>query len=339
MLDMSWLAQEARTIHGFFESSFYILITFFLILGVLFEYFKLPLGGTPSFSILIGRVLVAAILLHTFTDVTHFLAELSDAAANQVGDLNKFQLVLDRMGDKLSQFSWSWVKLWSSLKGSIILLLSLLTFILLYFSVYVAEAFLMFTWTLCYVLSPLLIALFVLPQTAGATSGLYRSLIEISCWKVMWAIIAALLWSTGVSDLHQTNIITGICFNLILAASLLLTPIVVHQIAGGGIAAMAGNLGSIALPGIGSITAAGVIKSAAMEGKRTYNAGHNIASQFATGHATANEVMNHTPRFDVPQRKWPMRMPEKKEYEPKMGSRKKMKVFGASNKTESKDKG
>src|ERR1035437_9547313 len=176
MGDLTWLAAEAKQIHAVFESLFYGLVLVLLLFGLLTEYFKWPMGGVPSFGPLVGRVLVAALLLYSYTDVTNLFAEFTDGLATKLGGLNQIQHVLDRMGEKLGDLTWSWV----SVKESVTLLLSFVTFFLLYFSVHVANAFILYTWTLLYVFSPLLIALFVIPATSGATKALYRSLIEVS---------------------------------------------------------------------------------------------------------------------------------------------------------------
>jgi hypothetical protein len=149
-------------------------VTVLVLIGVLTEYFKMPLGVVPGFGTLVSRALIAAILLHTYPEVARILADIADGMAKHLGDLNQFKFVLDRMGDKLHEFSWSWV----SVKGSLVLAVSFLTFFLLYFSVHVTQAFLIYTWTVLYVFSPVLIALYVLPQTASATKSLYRSLFE-----------------------------------------------------------------------------------------------------------------------------------------------------------------
>ena len=77
MFDIHWLSAEARTIYQYFHSIFYVLLTFFLILQIIIEYFKLPLGTLSSHSHLIGRCVVASLLLLTFPDVIHLLSQLS----------------------------------------------------------------------------------------------------------------------------------------------------------------------------------------------------------------------------------------------------------------------
>ena len=297
MLDMGWIAKEAAQIHAYFEGLFYALVTLFLVLGVLIEYFRLPLGGVPSVGPLVGRVFIAAILLHTYPEVSNLLADVTDGVAKHLGDFNQVRLVLDRMGDRLQEFSWSWI----SVKGSLIMAISFLAFFALYLTVYVAQAFLLYTWTLLYIFSPILIALYALPQTAVVTGALYRSLIEASLWKVVWAVLAALLWSTGVSDLAQhADILSAICFCIILAGSVVLTPFVVHSRAGKGVAGMTRTLGSVAVGGIATFTPAAVVGAGAAATKRVYNRTLQGADVLTKKYfPKANQAVKSAPRFRV----------------------------------------
>lgn len=103
----------------------------------------------------------------------------------------------------------------------------------------------LYTWTVLYVFSPLLIALYVLPSTAGATKALYRSLIEVGCWKIVLSVLATLLWSFASDIINpMLNVpCTVIFLNLILAGSMLLTPIVVNALAGTGCASSGNHCG------------------------------------------------------------------------------------------------
>ena len=181
--DLAWLATESQKIHQIFSSYFYLMVTVLLSVGVMIEYFKWPVGGVPSFGTLVGRALIAALILHAYPEITNTIADITDAVAQKLGDLNDFKLILDRMGDKLGELSWSWV----SFKETIMLIISFLTFFLLYFSIHIADSFYIYVWVMLYVFSPLLIALYVLPQTAGATKALFRSLIEVASWKIVWS--------------------------------------------------------------------------------------------------------------------------------------------------------
>ena len=182
-MDMNWLATEAKTLHDVIASIFYVFVLTFLSIAIVMEYFKLPLGGTPQFVTLIGRVFIAAMLFVATPEIMNGLATFTDAVTQDLGGFIQFQHVLSRMGDKVGELSWSWV----SVKDSILLLISFLTFFILYLVVYFADAMFMFVWLLLYIMSPVLISLFILPVTAGATSKLYRSMVEVCCWKILWS--------------------------------------------------------------------------------------------------------------------------------------------------------
>lgn len=279
--DLAWLATEAKKIHELFNGYFYLLVTVLMLLGVAIEYFKWPIGGVPSFGTLVGRALIAAILLHAYPEITNTIADVTDSVAAQIGDLNNFKLILDRMGDKVNELSWSWV----SVKESVMLLISFITFFILYFSIHIADSFYIYVWVMLYVFSPLLIAMYVLPVTAPATSGLFRSLIEVACWKIVWSVIATLLWSSALSQINaegsQVSFLSAIAFNIILAGSLLLTPFIVHALAGGGLAQMGKDLSSLAIGGM-TITPSrtiGTVSKYASKPFNGFNKGPNPANK------------------------------------------------------------
>src|ERR1700727_3012071 len=97
MDNFSWLSQQAQQVHAIFNGLFYVLILTLLSLGILMEYFKWPLGGVPAFSQLIGRALVAAILLHSLPEVMNAIADVTDALTKQLGDFNQIKGVFDVM--------------------------------------------------------------------------------------------------------------------------------------------------------------------------------------------------------------------------------------------------
>ncbi len=242
MLDMGWLASEAQKLHAIFQNAFFGVITLLLLIAVVFDFFKISLGSTPGVSTLLGRCLVATLLLVALPEIMNAIASITDAIAHDIGDLNNFKLVLSRMGEKLKLLSWSW----TSVKDMVILVISFLSFFVLYITVYFADAAFLYAWTLIYVFSPLVLALYVLPATAQGTSAMFRSMIEVSLWKVVWASMSALLWSTALSDInnpqYHIDFLTAIVLNLMLTLSVLITPIVVRGLFSSGISGVASNL-------------------------------------------------------------------------------------------------
>lgn len=256
-MDMSWIASEAKQIHALFSSLFYSIVLTLLLLGVVLNYFRMPLGAVPEFLHLVGRAVVAAFLLVALPEIMNSLADLTDSVAAQVGELHNFKLVTSRLGDKIGTLTWSWV----SVKDSVLLIISYLTFFLLYISVYMADTLYLFTWTLLYIFSPLLIAAFVLPSTAPATKGLFQALVEVSLWKVCWSVLAALLWSFALSEINKpeydVDFLTAILLNVLLAFSVIVTPLLVGKLVRGGLHSGAASLGGTIL-GAAALTPVGV---------------------------------------------------------------------------------
>lgn len=246
-MDMNWLANEARQLHDLFSSLFYSVVVLLIGLGVVLSFFRMSMGQVPEFMSLVGRAVIAAFILAAFPEIMNALADITDQLARDVGQLNNIKLVVSRLGDKIGTLTFSWV----SVKDSVLLIVSYLTFFLLYVSVYIADAMYLLTWTLLYIFSPLLIAAFTLPSTAVATKGLCQSLIEVCLWKISWAVLAALLWSFALSEInspkYDVDFLTAIVLNLMLAFSVLLMPVVVRALVKGGMSSVATSMGTAIL--------------------------------------------------------------------------------------------
>ncbi len=246
-MDVNWLSDQAKLIHEIFSSFFYSIVLLMVTLGVVINFFKMPLGQVPEFFQLVGRAIIAAFILAAFPEIMNFLADITDSLAKEIGQINNFSLVVHKLGEKIGTMTWSWV----SVKDSILLLISYLTFFLLYVSVYVVDSMYLLVWTLIFIFSPLLIAAFTLPSTATATKGLFQSLIEVCLWKICWSVLAALLWSFALSEINKpeydVDFLTAIILNLMLAFSVLLTPKIVSGLLKGGLAGQGSFMGGAVL--------------------------------------------------------------------------------------------
>lgn len=266
-MDMNWISTEAKQIHDLFSSLFYGIIVLLLALGVVTNFFRMSIGQVPEFFTLVGRAVLAAFILTAFPEIMNHLANVTDQVSTDIGQLNNFKLVLSRLGEKVGTLSFSWV----SVKDSVLLVISYLTFFLLYVSVYVADAMFLLTWMLLYVFSPLMIAAFTLPSMAAATRGLFQSLIEVCLWKVSWSVLAALLWSFALSEINnprfEVDFLTAIVLNLMLAFSVLLTPFFVRTFIKGGLANAASNTGSVILAAA-ALTPTGLMAHGKMGARR-----------------------------------------------------------------------
>lgn len=266
-MDMSWLSTEAKVIHEIFSSFFYSIVLLMITLGVVLNFFKMPMGQVPEFMQLVGRAIIAAFILAALPEIMNFLADITDQLSARIGQLTNFKTVVARLGEKVGTLTWSWV----SFKDSVLLLISYLTFFLLYVSVYIADAMYLLIWTLIYIFSPLLIAAFTLPSTAAATKGLFQSLIEVCLWKICWSVLAALLWSFALSEINKpeydVDFFTAILLNIMLAFSVLLTPMLIKSLLKSGLSGSASAMGG-AILGAAALTPGGMLAATKAGGSK-----------------------------------------------------------------------
>lgn len=274
-MDISWISSQAKEIHTFFVSIFYVLATLLLLVGILIEYFKMPLGGVPTFSQLVGRALIAGILLAAYPEISNSIAAVADAVADKLGSLNTFTNVLHSAGAVLKDHSWSW----TSIGDTLLSVVAYFAYGILYLTVFFFDAAIVYCLALLYIFSPLMIVFYILPQTASVTGGLFRTLIEVATWKIVWCVLGTLLWSTALHDFQVTgqNFITLLALTLMLALSILLTPLIVRNLISGTLSSVATQTAGLAAVGL----SAGLASPAALAGlakvgtKKAYGWGLN----------------------------------------------------------------
>lgn len=257
MTDMAWIVETSRELRLIFESSFYAFAGMLLMIGILMEFFKFPIGGVPSFAPLVGRVIVAFLLLVSYQDVANAISELSDALSAEISNTNDMLGGVETAWSKIRDLDWGWV----SIGQTLIWFFGYISYVILYISVFFFDAAIVFVWMLCFVMSPLLIALFILPQTAMATKALYRTLLEVAAWKVVWSLTSALLWKSTLTQLGSEaspNFITTVAYMLMLSISVLATPFLVKSFLGSGLSALSG----MAMAGAAAMASGGVLTPA-----------------------------------------------------------------------------
>lgn len=247
-MDISWISSQAKDIHSFFVSIFYALAILLLVIGVIVDYFKMPIGGVPAFQQLVGRALVAAILLVAYPQISNWVAAIADAVSDHLGSVNTMKNVLQSAGATFKDHSWSW----TSLGDTLLSVVAILAYFILYLTVFFFDAAVVYCLVLLYIFSPIMIAFYILPQTAAMTGGLFRTLFEIAAWKIVWSVLGTLLWSTALHDFEAKgqNFITLLALTLMLALSILLTPLVVRNLISGALSNVASQTAGLAAVGL-----------------------------------------------------------------------------------------
>ncbi|MFZ4402487.1 MAG: hypothetical protein ACOYOK_00155 [Pseudobdellovibrionaceae bacterium] len=278
-MDISWISSQAKEIHTFFVSIFYALAVLLLVIGVLIEYFKMPIGGVPAFQQLVGRALIAAILLIAYPQISNWIAAVADAVSDHLGSINNYKAVLKTAGATFKEHSWSW----TSLGDTLLSVVAILAYFILYFTVFFFDAAIVYCLVLLYIFSPIMIAFYILPQTAAMTGGLFRTLFEIAAWKIVWSVLGTLLWSTALHNFEAKgqNFITLLALTLMLAFSILLTPIVVRNLISGALSNVASQTAGLSAIGLSAgLASPGALAGLASKGtKKAYGWGASKAWQ------------------------------------------------------------
>ena len=127
--------------------------------------------------------------------------------------------------------------------------------------------------------SPLLLLFNLFEGTHQITKNLFKGMIEVACWKIVWAILGAMLMALSFGDAYQAegSYITLIVMNFVIACAMLMTPMMVKSIVGSGVQSMSSSLG-----------AATVAAFAAAPAKITSLKNMELTSRASIGNAGSN---------------------------------------------------
>ena len=99
MMNLTWLAAEAQKLHDIFQNAFFGVITVLLLIAVILDFFKIPMGNTPGISTLLGRCLIATLLLIALPEIMNAVAAITDSIAHEIGDRRSQGTQLGNLGN------------------------------------------------------------------------------------------------------------------------------------------------------------------------------------------------------------------------------------------------
>ena len=233
-----------QDLHQEFEHLFYVFLPVFFILAVVIEWFKNPAGSSEIFQIL-KRAFIAVVLMVGFREISGTINVLCDGIANRISDLSGIDALTRMAGEKASTYTMSPMSALLGMNDFLIAVLSFASYFILYLAKFVMVALYHFMWGLLTILSPLLILFTLFRGTVSITVNLFRSLIEVGCYKVIWAVLSAMITSLAFGNAYQAegNYLTVIILNFIVALAMLATPLVVKSLVGSGLSQMSETLG------------------------------------------------------------------------------------------------
>lgn len=243
--NMDALGSLIRDLHQMLSGLFYMALPVAILLSVTLGFFK---TGSPDYVDTLRRALIAALLLASFPEVSNVILDVCDGVANKIDSMSGLETFMRMAEEKSRGYSGASNVLLLKFNDLFIAVLSFASFVILYVARYLTIALYYFFWVLLSVLSPILILCYMFPATAGVTKNLYRALIEVASWKIVWAVQSAMLSALALGNIYKTegSYLTLTILNFIIAIGLLFTPMLVKSLVGEGIQSAASALGPVA---------------------------------------------------------------------------------------------
>lgn len=266
-----YLSGVGAELHGQMAQVYWILLVPFVVFLTALEVIK---DENPNLRDIFRRVIISVLLLYTFDWTLDAIATIGDSVTERINGLEKLSDVLSSLGPNYSGHDS-----WFSLRETVIYIFSLAAYLVAYLGFFVATALTHFVWTILYVASPLMILMYVSRVTAYVTMSLYKGLIQVVVWKVLWSILGVLLLKLAVQPQvsGMEDYLMSIVLNLCIGFSMLFIPLATRSLISDGMNSVATTLA--AAP---TLAAGAAVKVAAVK----YGAKLAGAAKFAAKPAT-----------------------------------------------------
>ncbi len=260
MPDFGPLGSLMMNLHEEFVRIYYLMLPIFFALSVAVTWFRSPYGSIEFIDVL-KRAVISTLLLAAFPEISSAIIFIADGIAERVDSVNGLDNFLRMAQEKALGFTFARNVLLLSIPDLIIALLAFVSYLILYIARYLTIAMYHFYWTFYMVSAPLLLLFNLFPSTSQVSGNLFKGLVEVASWKIVWAILGAMMTAISFGDAYKTegNYITLVVMNFVIAISMLKTPSIVKSLVSGGFHGMAQELGSAAATTMAAVPAKGAI--------------------------------------------------------------------------------
>lgn len=304
MPEFDLLGTLMRDLHQEFVNMYYLLLPVFFALAVVVAWFKSP-TGSPEFLDIIKRTVVATVLLVAFPDISKAILFVADGITERIDKLSGLDTVIRMAQEKSESYTLSVTSAIIAFNDLIIATLSFLSYLVLYVARYLTVAMYHFFWTFFLISAPLLLLFNLFEGTQQITKNLFKGMIEVACWKIVWAVLGAMLTALSFGDAYRAegSYLTLIVMNFVIATAMLMTPMMVKSIVGNGLQSMSSSIGAATIAAFAAAPAK-VGKLASME-KTSRSAIGNAGSYIANraSEYRQSRLMNKNPYLQYTNKK------------------------------------
>lgn len=270
------LGSLMKDLHQQFVGIYYLMLPVFFSLSIIVTWFKSPQGSIDFLDVL-KRAVIATILLVAFPDISRAIIYVADGITEKIDALNSLDTMVRMAQEKSQSYSASTSSLLLQFNDLIIAVLSFLSFLILYIARYITIAMYHFFWVFFMVSAPLLLLFNLFSSTSQITVNLFKGMIEVASWKIVWAILGAMLTALSFGDAYKAegNYLTLIVMNFVIAIAMLATPMMVRSLVASGLQSMSSTLGATAVAAM--VAAPARVMTAAATSRRAISTGQSFA--------------------------------------------------------------
>lgn len=247
MPDWNILGSLMTELHQEFVRIYYLMLPVFFALSVAVTWFRHPQGSIEFLDIL-KRAVISTVLLVAFPEITKAIVFVADGITERIDAINSLDNFMRMAQEKSQGYSFSTTSIVLQFDDLIIAALAFLSYLVVYIARFLTIAMYHFYWIFYTVVAPLLLLFNMFSSTSQITTNLFKGMIEVASWKIVWAVLGAMLTALSFSKIYQIegNYITIIAMNFIIAVAMLTTPKIVSAIVGHGFHGEASSLGAVA---------------------------------------------------------------------------------------------
>ena len=263
-----WIPAAAREMRAELVELYWVLLVIVTLLVVTFEFFKTG-EGQPNPGQVIKRVALSIIMLWSFDETVNTIGALTDGVADRLGGTDNLKALFEEIKRSHQEKSPGLFQY----RQMAMYYLSAICHMVALIGYFVTDVSIHFVYTILYVLSPLMILAYVPQATAHITANLYRGILQVSLWKILWCLMGNLLFRLAdISDIGDSdNMIMRPILNIIIAVSMFRIPFFASSLLGDGLLGTAKSVSqNISLP-ISQGIKRSSLKSAKAVGKEIFS--------------------------------------------------------------------
>ena len=274
------LKNYVKELYSTTSEMYWILLPLIVLLLIVIKIAKNP-GKGGDISDIFQRTLISVLLLFFFPFTIDALGDITDAISSHIGDgKNLLHLIKNHSSlEKEGNF-------WFDFKNYIVWGVAFLSYLVAYLGFFTSIALMHFVWSILYVCAPFMILCYIPTTTSQVTSNLYKGLISVSMWKILWTLLSVFLTKTAINPqtVGTVDWILTITMNLFIGLSMLLIPLFTKSLIGSGLQSVASTL-AIA-PGLA--IAQSIFSMTKLRGRKAFNGMTETASTFANNSKNTN---------------------------------------------------